>query len=71
MKITIKVEGMHCEHCASRIKEALPNIDGVISTLVQLDTKTVLVETSKEIELSFLKNKIEDLDYQVDDIKIN
>jgi copper chaperone CopZ len=31
MEIVIKVEGMMCPHCEARVKEALLNVDGVVS----------------------------------------
>ncbi len=39
----IKVEGMHCEKCEAKVKNALTEIDGVSKVEVSLDDKLVSV----------------------------
>ena len=36
MKQEIKIEGMHCEHCAAKVEAALSALDGVKKVKVKL-----------------------------------
>ena len=38
--MTIRVEGMHCAHCAAVVKQALMEIDGITSIEVDIDRQT-------------------------------
>ena len=59
----IKVEGMHCEHCAKRIKNALDNL-GVEN--VNVDLKNGIVSYDKaNCDLAQLIEAIEDLGFDV------
>lgn len=67
IKTQVLVEEMHCEHCASRVKSELEKIDGIESVKVNINKKLVTVYSKKELDISFLKKKIEDLGYMVKD----
>lgn len=67
IKTQVLVEGMHCEHCASRVKSELEKIDGIGSVKVNINKKLVTIYSKKELDISFLKKKIEDLGYMVKD----
>lgn len=43
MTYTVKVNGMMCGHCASRVEAAAKSVDGVADAKVNLDEKTVTV----------------------------
>lgn len=62
-KKIIRVEGMTCEHCANRVKNALCGIDGVKKVKVNLNEGLVNVLTGREIENDVFKNEIEKLGY--------
>ena len=64
MKKTIIVDGMMCEHCENRIKNAIEKIDGVKNVIANHNTKEVVVEFDKDIEDYQFKNAIESEDYK-------
>ncbi len=43
METVIKVEGMHCEHCAKRVKKAAEAAANVSSAVVSLENKNCVV----------------------------
>ena len=66
MTVTFNVEGIMCSGCENRINNALKDIEGVISVNASHKTKTVIVETTKDIT-KILKDKIEALGFDVID----
>ena len=60
----IRVSGMTCEHCASRVKTAFGDIDGVKKVKINLNEGLVSIFTDKEIEVDVFKNEIERLGYK-------
>lgn len=40
---TVKVDGMMCGHCASRVEEAVKSVNGVTDAKVSLENKEVTV----------------------------
>ena len=66
MTVTFNVEGIMCSGCENRINNALKDIEGVISVNASHKTKTVTVETIKDIT-KILKDKIEALGFDVKD----
>ena len=44
MEITIKIEGMQCGHCSSRVKAALEKVEGVSSAEVSHETGALIEE---------------------------
>ena len=64
-EILIKVEGMACSGCENRIQNALKTVDGVISVVANYGEGTVKVILNSEIEENILKEKIEDLGFDV------
>ncbi|MDP4133182.1 MAG: heavy metal-associated domain-containing protein [Bacillota bacterium] len=63
MKTVIKIEGMHCMHCAASVEKAALSVSGVKSAKVNLEEKTVTVEHEGNIDL-VIKN-IENTGYDV------
>lgn len=55
---TIKIEGMHCNHCKMSVEKVLSAIDGIESVEVDLDKKQAIVQTSKEISDETIKEAI-------------
>ncbi len=60
----IKVNGMVCEGCENRVKNALSTIDGIESVEASHKTGIVTVISSKEIERSAIEEKINDLGFE-------
>ena len=65
MKKEFLVDGMHCENCANRIKKVLSSFAEIKDIDVNLDTKKVIITLNKEIDDNTIKNKIEDLGFEV------
>ena len=63
-KITLKVEGMHCENCSNRVKRTINSIDGA-SCKVNLRKGLVTIKYDREIDRDVFVSAIENLDYQV------
>lgn len=64
-EINLKVEGMMCEGCENRIKNALSNIEGVESVEASHIEKTVKVVTNGEVDIEEIEDKIDDLGFEV------
>ncbi len=62
-EIKIKVDGMSCSHCASKVTSLLKSIDGVKKVNVDLAKKQVTIVSNKRIEEKTIKEMIEDLGY--------
>ena len=69
IKKTIFIEGMSCGHCSKRVEEALKNVKDVKSVKVNLETKNAVVALKNDIENELLKTAVEDIGFQVINIK--
>lgn len=65
MKKIISVEGMCCEHCASRVEKALSAVEGVVSADVKLKKKTAVVRSREELSDEELTKVITEAGYTV------
>lgn len=63
-KKTIKIDGMHCDHCAMDVTKILNQIDGV-SANVSLPRGTAVVSCDREVDDATLKNAVEKIGYRV------
>lgn len=63
IKKVIKVDGMHCEHCANTIKDALIVI-GASKVKVNLKKKEVTLYSKKEIENDLIELVINNLEFK-------
>ena len=55
MKITLKIQGMHCASCVAILTRALKKIEGVTSASVNYSTEKAMVEfDNKKIDASHL-----------------
>ena len=54
MKITLKIDGMHCDGCATRLEKALLNKENIKKVKVSFKEKTAVIEydniDKKEVE---------------------
>lgn len=71
MRKTIKINGMMCGHCVSRVTDSLTKIDGVISADVSLEEKQAIVEVKENVTDEMLKSTIENDGYEVVSIENN
>ena len=65
---TFKIEGMHCENCTNRIKRGINRIDGV-SAKLSLKKNEAVVQYEKDVADDVLTTAIEELGYQVTEIR--
>lgn len=63
MKETVKIEGMMCAHCEATVKKALEAIDGIDSAEVSHESGEAIINLSKEVDDSTIKQAIESKDY--------
>jgi len=68
---TIFIEGMSCGHCSKRVKEALKSVDGVKSVMVSLEEKKAEVLLKNDVTNEILKDAVQDIGFEVADIKID
>ncbi len=67
MKKTIKIEGMHCQHCSSRVEKALAALELCVS--VDLNAALAVVEGANLPADDVLRETVEDLGFDVVEIK--
>ena len=64
-EIVLKVNGMVCEGCENRVQNALKTIDGVENVVANHNTGIVTITSKDEISESVVKEKIEDIGFEV------
>ena len=64
-ELELKVEGMVCGGCEKRVVNALSDLQGVSEVVASYQNGTVLVKMTEEVEVEVLKEKIEDLGFEV------
>lgn len=69
MKKVMNIEGMSCSHCENRVTNTLMDLEGVESVVVNLSEKTATVEADERVNDDLLKETVEDLGFEVLDIK--
>ncbi|MCR4561646.1 MAG: heavy metal translocating P-type ATPase [Bacilli bacterium] len=68
MKVTLKIEGMMCEHCVAHVKKALEGVAGVESAIVSLKDDNAVVEGAS-FDAEALKKAVVDAGYEVKGIE--
>ncbi len=61
---TVKVDGMMCGHCASRVEEAVKSVNGVTDAKVSLESKEVTVSGNDGTQGN-VRQAISDAGYKV------
>jgi len=64
MKKTLSVEGMTCNHCVMHVTKALKGVSGVTSAIVDLATKSAVVEGAS-LDEAGMKAAVADAGYEV------
>lgn len=62
---TIKVEGMVCGGCENRVKNAVSTIDEVENVVADHNTGIVTVTSKEDLDVNQIKEKIEDIGFEV------
>ena len=64
-KISLKIEGMHCEGCSNRLTRVLENLDGVNSANVSLENKKADIEYNEDtLNIEEMKEAISDAGFE-------
>ena len=66
-EINLKVKGMHCEGCENRIKNSLSTIEGVVEVIANHNNGTVVIKTNKNIDEDDIREKIDDLGFEIEE----
>ena len=64
-KIELKVEGMHCTGCSTRLQKVLNNLEGVSKAEVSFETGVAKIEYDGRLDLDDIKNAIIDAGFEV------
>lgn len=63
----INVKGMVCEGCERRVENSLNDIDGVLEVKADHATGEVIIKSNEEISKSIIRERIEDLDFELEE----
>ena len=63
--LKLKISGMHCTCCSTRLEKVLNNVDGIKEAVVDFEKKeaNVIYDESK-IDISNIKNIIDDAGFK-------
>ena len=64
-KKKVNIEGMMCEHCKSKVENALSSIEGVSKVKVSLKDKNAIITSKVEIDDEIIKEKVTGVDKTV------
>lgn len=66
--LTLKIEGMSCNHCKMAVEKALKTLPGVQSAQVNLEANTAeVVFDPQQVSVTQLKSAVTDAGYEVVD----
>ena len=65
MKTTISIDGMSCMHCAKNVTDKLNGVEGILSTIVNLEEKKAVVESAGPVDENLVTQTITDAGYTV------
>lgn len=65
MEKKLNIEGMKCEGCVNRIKNALSTVKGIESFTLSLEKKELIINVKKESTIKKVIDKIENLGFEV------
>lgn len=68
-KKIINIAGMHCQHCANKVKETLQTIPGVDKVKVNLSKNEAIITYKKEIDNQLIQDSFNNLDFKIISIK--
>lgn len=69
MKKKLTIEGMSCRHCVNHVTEALEEISGVESVIVDLEDMSAEVELGRDINEEEFRFALDDAGYELVDIE--
>lgn len=69
MKTKIGIDGMSCMHCAKSVTDKLNGIEGISSTVVNLEEKNAVVESNSTVDEGLITQIIAEAGYKVTGIE--
>ena len=64
-EINLKIEGMHCTGCSTRLEKVLNNLEGVETAKVSLEEKKATIKYNEEkTNIENIKEAIEDAGFK-------
>ena len=64
-EIKLKIEGMHCTGCSSRLEKVLNNTDGVESATVSVEKKQAIITYNEsQTDIEQIKQIIQDAGFK-------
>lgn len=64
-EVNLKIEGMHCAGCSTRLEKVLNNLEGVEKAQVSLEEKKATIKYDEtKINLENIKESIEDAGFK-------
>ena len=64
-KLELNVAGMACTGCENRIKNAIKLMENIIDVEAEHTTGVVSIMYDKDIDIEMIKEKIEDLGFEI------
>ncbi|MCR5674676.1 MAG: heavy-metal-associated domain-containing protein [Lachnospiraceae bacterium] len=64
----MRIDGMHCEHCYTRVQNVLNSIDGISARVIG-SRKLAVIKYGKEVSDDTLVKAVTDLGYEVRSIQ--
>jgi len=68
MKKTVSISGMTCGHCVKRVENALGELSGITSVVVNLAEKNAIIEVDENTSDALIRETIDDIGYTVEAI---
>lgn len=65
VKKEVKVQGMHCAHCASRVEKAIMGIDKVKSVKIDLASGLVTIVSFEQIDDARISTAVTEAGFEV------
>lgn len=69
MKKIVSIEGMCCEHCASRVEKALSAVSNVVSAEVKLKKKCAIIRSRQPVSDEEIRSVVDNAGYTVTGIE--
>ena len=64
-EINLKIEGMHCAGCSTRLEKVLNNLEGIETAKVSLEEKKATIKYDEtKINIESIKDAIEDAGFK-------
>ena len=64
-KQIVKIDGMHCDHCAKTVEGKISTIEGVKKVKVNLNKKEAAITADNNIDTKLIKEVLKETDFKV------